>query len=291
LFWSVFVFADDRNPWHVHDESKKLANAKGIRLPDDVLKYRYGVPEDNTPVQFHLAFAGANGMMIAWQTDTNTATHVCKYGTTTAITQTATGFSRTYGAGYTHFVTLSNLNTNTKYYYSCGDSTAGFGPVTAFMSQPAVGSRSSFAIAVIGDMGIPPNSQGTATSAISHLSSFDWTLHIGDLGYADDAYLYGGTYEQTYTTFMNQIAPISSVQAYMGLPGNHEDTCNEALPGQCPSDEKKILQHIEHDGSLIMLLVEEHKICGIVLIMVWLILFKLIQKLIFLVLLKVLVHI
>jgi len=85
---------------------------------------------------------------------------------------------------------------------------------------------------VIGDMGIK-HSQGTSNSVISHLSSLNWILHIGDVGYADDAYLYGGNYEQTYTQFMNQIAPISSVMAYMTLPGNHETTCNEAAPFSC----------------------------------------------------------
>jgi len=103
----------------------------------------------------------------------------------------------------------------------------------SFTTPPPVGSRESFAIAHIGDMGIQ-HSQGTANSIIAHLASLNWTLHIGDLGYPDDAYLYGGTYEQTYTTFMNEIAPISSIQAYMGLPGNHETTCNEATPHVCP---------------------------------------------------------
>jgi hypothetical protein len=107
----------------------------------------------------------------------------------------------------------------------------------SFTSQPPVGSRNGFSFAVIGDMGIQ-HSTGTTNSAIAHLNQFQFTMHIGDLGYPDDAYLYGGTYEQTYTTFMNNIQPISSTQAYMGIPGNHETTCNEATPFVCPSNER-----------------------------------------------------
>jgi len=50
--------------------------------------------------------------------------------------------------------------------------------------------------------------------------------------------LYLSNYEQVYADFMSEIEPISSGQAFMGLPGNHEATCNEATPAVCPSDLK-----------------------------------------------------
>jgi hypothetical protein len=196
------------------------------------MKFRYGTPEDNTPTQFHTAFAGTNGngLRILWQTDTDTPTHVCKYGLSNGtLTSTATGISRTYGYSYTHVVTLSGLQPFTKYYYSCGDATYGFGPVYAVNTARKAGDATPHAVAVVGDMGVRPGVP-TSNSMISKISSFEWVQHVGDLGYADDAYLYLGNYEQTYSDFMNQISPLAANMAYMGLPGNHEATCNEVDP-------------------------------------------------------------
>jgi hypothetical protein len=203
------------------------------RLPEKIMKYRYGIPTANTPVHFHLAFAGPSGMAITWETDSDTSTHVCKYGTSsTSLTSTQTGTSRTYGTVYSHNVVIKNLEPNSKYYYSCGDATAGFGPTYSFTTAPVPGDRSPFAIAVIGDMGIRESS-GVSASMIKHIDTYKWVLDVGDLGYADDYYLYLSNYEQVYADWMDEIENISSVYPFMVLPGNHEATCNEATPTVC----------------------------------------------------------
>jgi len=226
------------NPDAVYQEHKHVEKKPQAPLSERVRQYRYGVPLANTPSQFHLAFAGPTGMTVAWQTDSNTPTHVCQYGTVSGqLSLVATGIGRTYGYSWTHIVTLPNLAYNTKYYYSCGDATYGMSPQNSFKTGPPVGARQPFNIGVIGDMGIKVSS-GTSNSIIANLGSLDFIHHIGDVSYADDAYLYGGTYEQTYADYMNEIEPYSSIMAYMTLPGNHEATCNEAVPATCNNDFK-----------------------------------------------------
>jgi len=65
--------------------------------------------------------------------------------------------------------------------------------------------------------------------------TYEWILHLGDIGYADDYYLYESNYEQVYSEFMNNIENISSNRPWMVLPGNHEATCNEFRPRDCPN--------------------------------------------------------
>jgi len=68
---------------------------------------------------------------------------------------------------------------------------------------------------------------------IKHQDTYNWVLDVGDLGYADDYYLYLSNYEQVYSDWMDEIENISSKMAFMVLPGNHEATCNEASPVVC----------------------------------------------------------
>jgi len=127
---------------------------------------------------------------------------------------------------------LKNLEPKTRYYYSCGDASAGYSAVNSFVTAPPPGDRSPFAIAVIGDMGIRESS-GVSASMIKHMDTYNWVLDVGDLGYADDYILYLSNYEQVYSDFMDEIENISSTYPFMVLPGNHEATCNEATPIVC----------------------------------------------------------
>jgi len=226
------------NPDVIYHPHKRVHHQSVITPPERVRFFRHGAPEDNTPIAFHLAFAGPGGMRILWETDNHTATSVCRYGTSESLALNTTGYDRTYGYTWTHVVHLQNLNYSTKYYYSCGDSTAGFGPVYNFTTAPPPGTRDPFSVAIIGDLGWFDGTD-TASALVARLSEVNWLLHVGDLGYADDWQDYkNSSYEQTYEAFMLEIEPIASHIPYMALPGNHETTCSESTPEICPTNQK-----------------------------------------------------
>jgi len=84
------------------------------------------------------------------------------------------------------------------------------------------------------------NEQTTIQAMSSVLGSYEFLLHPGDIGYADywlkeeiQNYLPNTTiangykvYESILNAFFDEVAPISSVKAYMVGPGNHEANCD-----------------------------------------------------------------
>lgn len=211
---------------------------RAINLDAGIAESPNGVPRNNTPVHFHLAFAGEHGMAVSWETNTDTDQHMCKYGTSARNFNTrASGSSVTDTAIFTHTVILPKLAESTRYYYSCGDPSVGMGEVFSFMSSLPVGSRTPFTVAIIGDMGIR-QSNGVSASLVARKDSYDFAIHPGDLGYADDWYLYLSTYNRVYSQFMNDIEPFAAEMPYMGLPGNHEATCSQVTPHLCPRHQR-----------------------------------------------------
>jgi hypothetical protein len=222
-----------------HKQDPSLA--KTVPAPARMIKYPRGLPLDNTPGHFHLSFnAGATGMTIMWETDSATTTDVCNYGTSsTSLTSSATGFQRTYGDDSftgvsSHIVNLSGLSAFTRYYYSCGDPNIAMSDVFSFTTARAAGDQSQFTFAFIGDAGIK-KSNGVFTDMGDSKDTFEFVHDVGDLGYADDYYLYypKTTYEQVYAEWMAEIEPVASSMAFMGMPGNHESSCNEVVPFSC----------------------------------------------------------
>lgn len=78
---------------------------------------------------------------------------------------------------------------------------------------------------------------------------YEWVLHPGDFGYADDWYLTpsyanNGTnaYEAILESFYDQLAPIAGGKPYMASPGNHEADCEElgtvTIETVCPDGQK-----------------------------------------------------
>jgi len=69
----------------------------------------------------------------------------------------------------------------------------------------------------------------------------DIVYHIGDIGYADDAFLHGNPtefkYEKAFNTYMNTIEPMAASRPYMVLPGNHEAECHSPA---CQVDPNRI---------------------------------------------------
>jgi len=75
------------------------------------------------------------------------------------------------------------------------------------------------------------------------LSSTDFFVHIGDASYADDWYLRGDDYEGAWNKWQTWMQPVTSTKAYMTAPGNHEATCNEALPFTCPAAQRNFTSY------------------------------------------------
>lgn len=75
------------------------------------------------------------------------------------------------------------------------------------------------------------------------LDDYDFIIHPGDLGYADDwdfkkSTVYGGhnAFQAILETFYEQLAPVSGNKPYMVSPGNHEAACKEdmGMTHKCP---------------------------------------------------------
>jgi acid phosphatase type 7 len=190
------------------------------------------------PEQIHIAFAGDSGMSVSWATKGPTDTSTVKYGMDAdKLTLLAKGAQKTYyGNEYHHHVELLQLSPGTLYFYSCGDEAQGFSTIRSFKA-PAQAMDKAFQtgqphkISVFGDWGYGEKAHAvetrTALESIKKEVEFVW--HVGDLSYADDAFLHYPLhfkYEEIYDNWMNWIENISDSMAYMVAPGNHESECH-----------------------------------------------------------------
>ena len=199
------------------------------------------VAQKLSPEQIHIAFNGDHSMAVSWATKKGTSkTSTVKYGLSPSeLTMVATGTSVTYyGDEYHHHVELaSSLKPGTTYYYQCGDDTAGFSTVRTFKS-PIQASDDSFVendivhkISIFGDWGYGARAHAFNTrQALEKIKAeVEFVFHVGDLSYADDAFLHTPfkfAYEEVYDNWMNWIENISDSKAYMVSPGNHESECH-----------------------------------------------------------------
>lgn len=170
------------------------------------------------PSQVHLAFGDADsngdvsGMTVSWATPKKTATSTVKYGTVAdALTQVATGESVSYleGGMVHNHVLVKGLKPGATYFYSCGDSAGGFTAPQSFtlpLSAAAAGAPGApeMKVSIFGDWGYGENGHAVSTRrALETLKSqVDFFFHLGDISYADDAFLHDVTgfgYENVYS--------------------------------------------------------------------------------------------
>ncbi|KAI1623513.1 acid phosphatase AphA [Exophiala viscosa] len=130
-------------------------------------------------------------------------TPVVRWGTSASnLNNTASGYSRTYDrtppcslvavtqcSEFFHDISITGLKSGATYYYQipAANGTT-MSPVMSFNTALAAGDETSFAVAVLNDMGYT-NAQGTfrqLTAAVEDGVAFAW--HGGDLSYADDWY-------------------------------------------------------------------------------------------------------
>jgi hypothetical protein len=109
-----------------------------------------------TPMQIRLAYAGATGMFISWNTFSQLPNPTVYYGLTSSnLNLTASSNdSVTYPTSltYNNHVKITNLKPNTMYYYQPENSNLS-SPLTFKTSRPA-GDGTPYSIAVVVDLGL-----------------------------------------------------------------------------------------------------------------------------------------
>ncbi|KAK3670862.1 hypothetical protein LTR78_009306 [Recurvomyces mirabilis] len=205
-----------------------------------------------TPMQIHLAYAGATGMMLSKPT--------VYYGTQQDDLRenASSNVSVTYQTSttYNNHVQLEGLRPNTVYYYNLiGSNTTS--PYNFTTPRPA-GDHTPFVAAVVVDLGtmgsdgltttvgkgaanpLAPGERNTIQSLQDFQHTYDFLMHAGDIAYADywlkeeiqgflpNTTIAGGAavYERILNEFYDEMAPITRNKAYMVGPGNHEANCD-----------------------------------------------------------------
>lgn len=192
--------------------------------------------------QVHIALAGrnelgdSNGMTISWSTPNATGAPEALFGLDEKnLSNKVPGDSIQYltDAWYHHHATLEDLKPDTVYYYKCGDSTAGYSTVRSFRTPKSGGTPAAggFKVSVFGDWGFSKKGNAIPTYTALHQiePEVDFVWHLGDVGYADDAFLHDPTsfqYENVYNGYMEWVSNFTSTKPYMVMPGNHETECH-----------------------------------------------------------------
>jgi len=207
------------------------------------------------PSQIHLAYGDqldtsgyATSMAVSWFTDDAAASNVQWWQAGTAKVSSAVGTSTCYleGSGHHHTAQMVGLTGSTQYTYRVGDATGWSANQT--VTAPSQDPSEPFSMSIFGDWGWLDSKQRPMKLAVDGLKkTWDATKtrvwleaaknkgmytslwHLGDIGYADDAYAHDPlhfSYETAYNGFMNWIQNISATMPYMVSVGNHESECH-----------------------------------------------------------------
>ncbi|KAE9276645.1 hypothetical protein PR003_g29007 [Phytophthora rubi] len=171
---------------------------------------------DYYPQQLHFAYAGASAgtaMTLSWSTYAQVQDSSVWIGNSedslklvdTPVTQTSYYQDETYNM-FHHHATVSGLAPRTKYFYKVGSK------------------ETSVTLAYVNSL---------------NPDEVDLIYHIGDIGYADNAWFmpgqhFGFFYEKVYNGWMNSMAPAMGSIPYMVLAGNHEADCHSPACGASP---------------------------------------------------------
>lgn len=210
---------------------------------------------------------------MGWNTYKYLAQPCVEYGTTSDLSfQACSNISVTYSTSRTwsNTVILTGLTPATTYYYKIVSTNS---TVQTFFSARTPGDKTPFTANVVIDLGVygadgftvnvdgdisrklaipevdPSLNHTTIGRLQDTFDDFEWVLHPGDFGYADDWYLTPSNandgvnaYEAILEEFYNQLAPIAGGKVYMASPGNHEADCEElgtiTIEAICPEGQK-----------------------------------------------------
>jgi len=197
------------------------------------------------PSQVHIALAGIGEMTVSWATSIKTDSSTCIYGT--EFEQQASGTQTFLLLQWHHHVKLTHLKPSVRYNYKCGDHAGGWSEAFSFKTGPDPSMANhkfqdntpgSFSASVFGDWGYGTNGNAVDTRAAledlvrppsNDRAALELIWHLGDIAYADDAFLHditGFEYENIYNAWMNWIQNMSSAIPYMVAAGNHESECH-----------------------------------------------------------------
>jgi hypothetical protein len=215
--------------------------------------------------QIRLAYHGANGMTVSWNTFEQVKTPSVKWGLSKdKLVHTASShISVTYPTSttYNNHVLISGLKPDTTYYYLPSPLPQGehVEPYT-FRTARSAGDKQAFSVAVVVDLGtmgrlglstsagtgvsannvLQPGEKNTIDSLAAEKSSYDFIWHPGDIAYADywlkeeiQGFLPNTTieeghnvYEAILNDFYDEMAVVTDSKPYMVGPGNHEANCD-----------------------------------------------------------------
>ncbi|GAA5921081.1 hypothetical protein JCM3775_004082 [Rhodotorula graminis] len=226
------------------------------------------------PLQHRLAFAGPTGMTVSWSTFNKQDSPTVLYGTSPdKLDQSASSnLSSTYPTSrtYNNHVKLEGLKPGTLYYYKVTGTNgyeAAYLPTFKFRTARPAGDDESFTIATFADLGLmgedglstatgpfggsahatlEPGETNTIQSMLALADTYEFAVHVGDVGYADYALkefvqgLWGSDnattqpsrqdvadhYECMSEQFFDQMRPITAEKPWMVSPGNHEANCD-----------------------------------------------------------------
>jgi len=186
--------------------------------------------------QIHLAYGGLRsshnnyptGMSVSFHSVHSSEISSVSYGLASGI-YNWTVYARKeqyWEHSYHYHALILDLNSSTRYFYTVTDGFEVSKEYSFISSTPDL----EVNITIVGDMGIH-NSESTITNLerIVASGSNDFLIHLGDIGYADDAFLHAPFsfhYEDVWNQFMNSIQNIAATTPYMTLPGNHEAECH-----------------------------------------------------------------
>ncbi|CAN8096484.1 unnamed protein product [Discula destructiva] len=233
------------------------------------------IPSDlTTPTQQRLAISGLNSISVGWNTYEELAQPCVEYGmrSNNLSLKACSQISVTYPTSRTwsNTVILNSLKPATTYFYkivSTNSTTQSFlsprtpGDKTPFTTNVVIDlgvyGADGFTVDVDGDAGrklsIPDVDPSLNHTTIGRLQDtfddYEWVLHPGDFGYADDWYLTPSlaadgvnAYEAILEEFYGQLSVISGGKPYMASPGNHEADCEElgtvTIEQVCPAGQK-----------------------------------------------------
>lgn len=224
---------------------------------------------------------GRQGISVGWNTYQQLERPCVQYGTdpTSLSLQACSSTSQTYPTSRTwsNSVALAGLTPATTYYYKIESTNS---TVEHFLSPRLPGDKTPFAINAIIDLGvygadgytikgdaskrdtipyIPPSLNHTTINRLAQtVDDYEFVIHPGDLGYADDwilkpknAFHGKDAFQAILETFYDQLAPISGRKPYMASPGNHEVACQEIplTTGLCPEGQKNFTDFLTRFGS------------------------------------------
>ena len=193
-------------------------------------------PSSATPQGLHTALAGpaSTNIVVSFFTCGGDGTPILAIGERRITGATVASLRRH------HHVLVTGLQPSSHYQFTVGLDGANITRTGSFRTAAPTG---DFNVAVIGDMGVN-GSEATIAALKQRMQRLNLTIHVGDVGYADDFDIpfhiepsSGRTYEGVYDLYQNMIEPLTSLP-YMVTPGNHDVSCHATGDHGCPEQQR-----------------------------------------------------